>query len=74
MSHSNDRHPHLTEVRINPYDWVVSDWDAVIIIPQESAYEVLLKTEELEQSEENSRRDLDRGDPIWDVFERYGRL
>lgn len=63
-----------SEVRINPYDWVVADWDAVIIIPQEVAYEVLLKTEEMEQQEENTRHDLDRGDPIWEVFNRYGRL
>jgi len=63
-----------SEVRINPYDWVVADWDAVVIVPQEIAYEVLLKVEELEQSEENTRHDLDRGDPIWEVFKRYGRL
>jgi regulator of RNase E activity RraA len=63
-----------SEVRVNPYDWVVADWDAVVIIPQEVAYEVLLKAEELTRSEENTRHDLDRGDPVWEVFKRYGRL
>lgn len=63
-----------SEVRINPYDWVVADWDALVIVPQEIAYEVLLKTEEMEKAEENSRHDLDRGDSIWEVFKRYGRL
>lgn len=63
-----------SQVRVNPYDWVVADWDAVIIVPQEIAYEVLLKAEEMEEQEEFTRRDLDRGDPVWEVFERYGRL
>ncbi|MBM3957779.1 MAG: dimethylmenaquinone methyltransferase [Gemmatimonadetes bacterium] len=62
------------QVRVNPYDWVVGDWDAVVIVPQEIAYEVLLKAEEMQKMEDLSRRDLDRGDPVWEVFERYGRL
>ena len=63
-----------SEVRVNPYDWVVADWDAVIIVPQEIAYEILLKAEEMEAAEENTRHDLDRGDPVWEVYARYGRL
>mgnify|MGYP005835466407 CR=1 FL=1 len=63
-----------SQVRVNPYDWIVGDWDAVIVIPQEIAYDVLLKAEEMEAAEERTRHDLDRGDSVWEVYERYGRL
>lgn len=63
-----------TYVRINPGDLVVDDADGVIIVPQEIAEEVLIKTEAMEVKEENTRRDLAAGVTIEEVCRRYGRL
>ena len=62
------------QVKVNPYDWVLGDWDAVIVIPQEIAYEVLLKAEALAAVEAKSKADLVKGDSIWDVHAKYKRL
>ncbi len=61
-------------VRVNPGDFVVGDADGVIVVPKEMAEEVLLKTEEMEVKEANTRRDLAAGVPIEEVYRRYGRL
>ncbi|NOZ29153.1 MAG: RraA family protein [Chloroflexi bacterium] len=61
-------------VRVNPGDWIVGDADGVMVIPQEIAYEVLLKVEELEEKEENTRRELAAGVPVEEVFAKYGRM
>lgn len=63
----------VAQVRVNPYDWIVGDWDGVHVIPQEIAYDVLLKAEEIEKVEELTRQDLARGEAIWDVFAKGGR-
>jgi len=61
-------------VRLNPGDWIVGDADGVMVIPQEIAYEVLLKAEDVERREEATRRDLAAGMPVWEVFAKYGRM
>jgi len=63
-----------SQVRVNPGDWVVGDMDGVIVVPQEIAQTVLLKAEEIESREEQTRQALAAGMPIEEVYEKFRRL
>ena len=62
------------QVRVNPGDWIVGDMDGVIVIPQEIAHTLLMKAEEIEKGEENTRRALASGMPIDEVYRKYKRM
>ena len=61
-------------IRVNPGDWIVGDADGVMVIPQEMAYELLIKVEELEAKERGQRADLLAGMSMAEVYKRYGRM
>lgn len=63
-----------TQVRVNPCDWIVGDMDGVIVIPQEIAQAVLLRSEEVENREEKTRKALAAGISIDEVYRKYGRM
>ncbi|MCC7355089.1 MAG: hypothetical protein IT330_15195, partial [Anaerolineae bacterium] len=48
--------------------------DGVLVVPQEMVEEVLVRTEEREAKELRIRDDFRRGDPVWEVYPRHGRL
>jgi len=62
------------EVAVNPGDWIVGDMDGVIAIPQEMAQRVLVKAEETEAREEDTRKALASGVSIDEVYQKYKRL
>lgn len=60
-------------VRVNPGDWIMGDMDGVIVIPKEIVVEVLLKAEEMNSREVESRQALREGMSFDEVFRRFRR-
>ncbi len=60
-------------VRVNPGDWLAGDTDGVIVIPKEIADDVLLRAEEINTREAESRKALREGMPFDEVFRRFKR-
>lgn len=63
-----------SQVRVNPGDWVFGDMDGVLVIPKDALEEVLAKSEEAKDIEDKVREEVQRGVPVSDVFDKYGRL
>lgn len=63
-----------SQVRVNPGDWVFGDMDGVLIIPRDALEEVLAKSEEAKEIEDKVRAEVQRGVPVSEVYDRYGRL
>ncbi len=61
------------QVKVRAGDFIVGDCDGVLVIPQEIAGEVLIKSEETWKAECNTQRDLAQGVPFEEVHKRYGR-
>lgn len=64
----------IENVRIFPGDYVVGDRDGVLIIPQDSAVEVLEKAEEVVNTENLVRRDILNGIHPLDAYHQHGRF
>ena len=62
-----------SQVRIDPGDWIVGDETGILSVPKGVAYEVLLKSEEIEEREQKSREEMAAGIPAEEVFARYHR-
>jgi len=61
-------------VTINKDDYVMADRDSIVIIPGEIAEEVVIKTEEVLQTESLVRRAILQGvDPV-DAYLKYGKF
>lgn len=63
-----------SQVRVNPGDWIVGEMDGVIVIPEKICHTVLKEAEEIEKSEDKTRRALASGMPIKEVYQKYKRL
>jgi regulator of RNase E activity RraA len=63
-----------SQVRVDPGDWIFGDMDGVLVIPKEALEEVLAKSEEAKDIEDKVREEVQRGVPVADVFDKYGRL
>jgi len=63
----------VKQVRINPGDYVVGDADAVMVVPKEASYEILIKAEEMWEREEGSRNSFLEGMSFEDVYKKWGR-
>jgi len=62
------------EVLVNPGDIVFGDNDGVVVIPKDVLDETLNYALEKLEREENTRREVERGDRLADVYSRYGVL
>lgn len=62
----------IGETTILPGDWVFGDVDGVAVIPADIVEDVLAESERKVAKEELMRSELDRGEPISDVFGRHG--
>jgi len=61
-------------VRVETGDLVFGDADGVVVVPQAREVEVLTLAFDKIKGEKNTLRDLQRGDKLADVFQRYGVL
>jgi 4-hydroxy-4-methyl-2-oxoglutarate aldolase len=64
----------IGETSIRPGDWVFGDVDGVVVIPADILEDVLADAESKATKEGLMRAELDRGDPITEVFGRHGSL
>lgn len=64
----------IGDVRIEPGDVVVADYDGVVAVPGRIAAEVLLKCEELVGTESEVRTAVRRGMAPLEAFEAYGEF
>lgn len=62
-----------SQVSISPGDWIVGGPDGVIVVPQEIAMEALIKVEEIEEAEENMRKDMQKGISFKEAYSKWGR-
>jgi regulator of RNase E activity RraA len=61
-------------VLVNPGDIVFGDSDGLIVIPQAVEKEAIERAKEKVAGEDRARQDLERGDLLRDVYDRYGIL
>jgi 4-hydroxy-4-methyl-2-oxoglutarate aldolase len=61
-------------VAIRPGDFIVGDRDGVLVIPQEISDELLLKAEEVVNTENLVRKDILQGVHPLDAFHKHGRF
>ena len=61
-------------VRIDPGDLVVGDRDAVVVIPQSVAEEVIVKAEAIVHTEDLVRKAILEGVHPVEAYEKYGRF
>jgi regulator of RNase E activity RraA len=64
----------IGETLIHPGDFVLGDADGVVIIPRDLTVEVLLKTEEIVERENEMRAELAKGISVSEVYRRYGKV
>ena len=64
----------IGETIIHPGDFVFGDADGVVIIPKALTIEVLQKTEEIVQRENEMRAELAKGITVSEVYRRYGKF
>jgi regulator of RNase E activity RraA len=61
-------------VLVNPGDIIFGDIDGVVVIPKDVEEQVITGARQKVTSENRSRADLEKGDYLRDVYERYGVL
>lgn len=59
-------------VRVRPGDYVVGDYDGVVVVPQEEAGGVLAYAEEKLRTEDKVREQLRAGRKVTEVYREYG--
>jgi regulator of RNase E activity RraA len=59
---------------IHPDDFVFGDADGVVLIPKALTIEVLQKTEEIVQRENEMRAELAKGVTVSEVYKKYGKF
>jgi 4-hydroxy-4-methyl-2-oxoglutarate aldolase len=64
----------IGQTSVAPGDWVFGDVDGVVVIPADVVEDVLADAESKAAKERLMRAELDRGDPITEVFRRHGSL
>ncbi|MCC6445351.1 MAG: RraA family protein [Armatimonadetes bacterium] len=60
------------DVRVNPRDLLIADFDGIVTIPHEAAEEVISKAEEKVSGENLVRKHLAEGMPVSEAFKRFG--
>lgn len=61
------------QVGVRPGDLIVGDCDGILVIPKEILEDVLIKSKKVWEAECKTRRELAKGVPFEEVYERYGR-
>lgn len=61
-------------VRVNPGDIIVADEIGCVVVPQETAAEVLTKAREQADKEEKTRRKIKEGKTVDELLAEFGRL
>jgi 4-hydroxy-4-methyl-2-oxoglutarate aldolase len=64
----------IGETTIFPDDFVFGDIDGVVVIPKDSAEEVLVKTEQVVERENKMRAELSSGITVSEVYRKYGKF
>ncbi len=64
----------VSTVTVSPGDFIVGDYDGVLVIPKNLTLDVLLECERVMGIEDCARAEFARGDDPVEVFERYKRL
>jgi len=59
-------------VRVAPGDWVVADWDGIVVVPAEALEPVLAEAEAKAATESEIRDAVRAGTLPLDAYERYG--
>jgi regulator of RNase E activity RraA len=59
-------------VRVNPGDFVIGDWDGIVIVPQERVDEVLAVATKIQQAEDRIRAAVERGERLDEVRKNQG--
>ncbi len=62
------------DVLVHPGDFVVADFDGIVVIPQTAEAEVFTLAQEKVSKENQARLDLLNGDTLREVYNRYGIL
>jgi 4-hydroxy-4-methyl-2-oxoglutarate aldolase len=62
------------EVLVNPGELIFTDYDGIVVIPRGIEDEVLAQAYDKVHKENQSRYDLENGDTLRTVFDRYGVL
>jgi regulator of RNase E activity RraA len=64
----------IGETRVQPGDYIVGDRDGVVVIPQTTAEEVIVKAEEIVQTENLVRKAILEGTHPLQAYEKFGRF
>jgi regulator of RNase E activity RraA len=59
-------------VMVKPDDFVLADYDGVVVVPAEVAEEAITRAEEKVSGENLVRDKLAEGMPVWEAFRTYG--
>ena len=61
-------------VLVNPGDLVFSDFDGIVVVPKEIEHEVFHRAKEKVENENHSRRELQNGISLREVYNKYKSL
>ncbi|MCS7192921.1 MAG: RraA family protein [Armatimonadetes bacterium] len=64
----------IGDVTIRPGDFIVADFDGIVCIPKDISFEVLLKSEEIVNTENLVRKAIREGMKPLDAYEKFGRF
>ena len=59
-------------VRVNPGDFVIGDWDGIVIVPQERADEVLEVATKIQEAEDRIRAAVERDERLDEIRRNQG--
>jgi regulator of RNase E activity RraA len=62
----------LGGVRVNPGDFVIGDWDGIVIVPQERAGEVLEVATKIQEAEDRIRAAVERDERLDEIRRNQG--
>ena len=61
-------------VLVNPGDLIFSDFDGIVVIPKHLESEIFLRAKEKVENENHSRRELQNGSSLREVYNKYKSL
>lgn len=61
-------------VRVSPGDIIVADWDGVVVVPRAHAAEILVRAQNLDNSEHSMYPFIEKYHSIEEAVEKFGRL
>ena len=61
-------------VLVNPGDLIFTDFDGIVVVPKEIEHEVFYRAKEKVENENHSRRELQNGSSLREVYNKYKSL